>query len=155
MRLETEEKYLGIWIHRIWFLVELDLGQRQRRWGTGSETLIVRGMPKLWLGEKQALLLGWTQMPGPEMDGIVVCFGLGRGDIQSLILTMGCLRAFHISSVGINAKKAAGCPNLGLQCVFRVVMGILAWHACTSCAWMLAVITQWQLPTSPTSKMKS
>lgn len=36
-----------------------------------------------------------------------------------------------------------------------LVMGILAWHADISYAWILAVITQWQLPTSPTSKMKS
>lgn len=62
-------------------------------------------------------------MPGPKMDGAAVGLGLSRGDIQSLILTVGCLRAFHTNSVGINAQEAAGCPNLGLRCVFRVGIG--------------------------------
>lgn len=42
--------------------MELDLGQRQRGWGPGSETLMVRGMPTLWFGKNQALLLGWAYM---------------------------------------------------------------------------------------------
>lgn len=120
--------------------MELELAQHRGSRGLGgaaSENLMVRGELPLWVVQSRSCSCCG---PGAEVGNAAVGIGLGRGNIQSFILTVGYLRAFRGSlprtlldvQVGLQRVSRAADWDPSLTCLYKLCVGVNHRHPLAS-----------------------